>query len=129
MRIVKMEPQCNLTTIYDGRGGIFTWNPKDLPIVEWNFMYYSPGKVRGNHYHSEFDEYILVTFGNGVMVSRESDGAPEEFLYLGRGDCVYIPRNTPHAFQAITECTIASFLTKKWDDCEVPVLRKELIKV
>ena len=126
MKIKKLEPYCNLETIFDGRGGIFTWNP-DEPIVEWNFMYINPRKIRGNHYHREFDEYVLITSGNGVMISRDSKDEPEEFIYLGKGDCVFIPKNTPHAFNAITECTLVSFLTKKWDDCNPPIIREELV--
>jgi mannose-6-phosphate isomerase-like protein (cupin superfamily) len=117
-----------VATIFDGRGGIFTWNPQ-TPIVEWNFMFCNPGKVRGNHYHPEFDEYILVTLGNGVMISRDSKDSPEEFLYLGRGDCVYIPKDTPHTFYAITECTVVSFLAKRWDDCNPPMIREDIVKV
>ena len=55
-------PSCNLSTIDDGRGGIFTWIP-DEPLMEFNMLYFKPGKVRGNHYHPEFTEYFLVTDG------------------------------------------------------------------
>jgi mannose-6-phosphate isomerase-like protein (cupin superfamily) len=122
-----MEPSCNISTVLDGRGGIFTWNPT-TPVEEWNFMYCNPGKIRGNHYHPEFDEYILITMGNGLMISKDTPDSPEESIYLGRGDCVYIPQNTPHAFYAITECTLVSFLAKKWADCESPLIPDEIVK-
>ena len=38
--------RCNLDTVRDGRGGIFTWIP-DEPIVEFNMLYFQPGKTRG----------------------------------------------------------------------------------
>ena len=46
-------PSINLSTIDDGRGGIFTWVPNE-PLMEFNMLYFKPGKVRGNHHHPEF---------------------------------------------------------------------------
>ena len=57
-----LYPSCNLETILDGRGGIFTWFPKE-PILEYNLLYFKPGKSRGFHYHPEFVEYILLLMG------------------------------------------------------------------
>ena len=67
MKIEEIIPSCNLDTVKDGRGGIFTFIPKD-PIVEFNYNIIKAGKVRGNHYHPEFDEYYLVVSGQGVLV-------------------------------------------------------------
>ena len=36
MKIEEILPSCNLDTVRDGRGGIFTFIPKD-PIVEFNY--------------------------------------------------------------------------------------------
>ena len=36
MNVKELTPSTNLNTIRDGRGGIFTFIPKD-PIVEFNF--------------------------------------------------------------------------------------------
>ena len=36
MKIEEVLPSCNLDTVRDGRGGIFTFIPKD-PIVEFNY--------------------------------------------------------------------------------------------
>ena len=38
-----LRPTCNLDTVRDGRGGIFTWVPPE-PIVEFNMLYFRPGK-------------------------------------------------------------------------------------
>ena len=60
MTVQILKPDCNLETIRDGRGGIFTWIPKE-PIVEFNMLYFNPGKVRGFH------------IGNSNEVSRVAD--------------------------------------------------------
>lgn len=65
-----LNPSCNLDTVTDGRGGIFTWLPKE-PIVEYNMLYFRPGKTRGFDYHPEFVEYIQVVQGEGTMVVKK----------------------------------------------------------
>ncbi len=69
MKIEILRPTCNLETVRDGRGGIFTWVPQDK-IAEFNMLYFQPGKTRGNHYHPEFNEYFLVVGGSVVMVTK-----------------------------------------------------------
>ena len=125
MKIEEVLPSCNLDTVRDGRGGIFTFIPKD-PIVEFNYNMIKAGKVRGNHYHPEFDEYYLVVAGQGVLVSRESENEKEEFIYLSPGQCTITPKNISHVFLAITDCTLVVLLTKKWDDCERPIIHENL---
>ena len=39
MKFEILHPTCNLDTIKDQRGGIFTWLPKE-PIVEFNMLYF-----------------------------------------------------------------------------------------
>ncbi len=124
MGVQKLNPTCNLATVRDGRGGIFTFYPKD-PVVEFNFLFVNKNRIRGNHYHPEFDEYFLVTSGEGVMVTKSEDGK-EEFVYLGKGECAYSPKNTKHVFYAITDCTVVALLTKKWDDCNPPIVHENL---
>ena len=58
MSIKVIQPFCNLETVKDGRGGIFTWLPEE-PIVEFNLLFFKPGKTRGFHYHPHFIEYLL----------------------------------------------------------------------
>ena len=125
MKIEEIIPSCNLDTVRDGRGGIFTFIPND-PIVEFNYNMIKAGKVRGNHYHPEFDEYYLVVSGQGVLVSRESENEKEEFIYLSPGQCTKTPKNVSHVFLAITDCTLVVLLTKKWDDCERPIVHENL---
>jgi len=125
MRIEKLVPSCDLSTVRDGRGGIFTFIPKD-PIVEFNHLFIKASKIRGNHYHPEFDEYFLLVSGEGTMVTRDSPEAEEEFLYLSKGQVVYTPRGTPHVFYAITDCEAVAMLTKKWNDCDSPIVHENL---
>ncbi|MEK7691901.1 MAG: cupin domain-containing protein [Bdellovibrionota bacterium] len=122
-----LSPSCNISTISDGRGGIFTWIPEDS-IVEFNMLYFQPGKTRGNHYHKEFNEYFLVVEGSGVMVSKDSDSpSGESIIHMGKGMCVRTPMGVAHAFYAISPVTAIALLSKKWDDCTAPITRLDLI--
>jgi len=67
-----LTSSCNISTVQDGRGAIFTWVP-DKPILEFNMLYFMPNKIRGNHYHPEFTEYFLVIQGTVVMVTKDID--------------------------------------------------------
>ena len=62
-----LHPSCNPETVRDGRGGIFTWTPPE-PILEFSLIYYTPGRLRGLHYHDEFIEYLLIVDGEGALV-------------------------------------------------------------
>lgn len=118
-----LYPSCNLDTITDGRGGIFTWFPKE-PIVEYNMLYFKPGKSRGFHYHPEFVEYMLVVDGQGTMVVKKDD--EEKIIHLSKGVSTRTAPFIYHTIYAITELTLVAMLTKKWDDCDNPVIREEL---
>jgi mannose-6-phosphate isomerase-like protein (cupin superfamily) len=121
-----LDPTCNLSTIMDGRGGIFTWVPKDA-ILEFNLIYFHPDKVRGNHYHPEFTEYLLVVEGSGVLVTANPAGGPDLVLHVSKGTCFRTPPGTAHAFHAITHATAISMLTKPWDTCEKPIVHQALV--
>ena len=125
MKIERLVPECNLNTIKDGRGGIFTFYPK-TPIVEYNFNIIKEGKVRGNHFHPEFDEYYLIVDGEGVLLTKDESNSKEEFLYLTRGQSVLTPKNVSHVFLAIKDTTLVTMLTKKWNDCDVPIVHENL---
>ena len=124
MEVELFKPDCNLDTVRDGRGGIFTWIPKE-PIVEWNLNNIKEGKVRGHHYHPEFIEYFMVISGEGVHVSTDLNGK-EKFFHMTKGQCVKIPKNVPHVFYAIKETTAVALLTKKWDDSNPPIVHQDM---
>jgi mannose-6-phosphate isomerase-like protein (cupin superfamily) len=124
MTVKILLPTCNLETIRDGRGGIFTWLPEE-PILEFNMLYFLPGKTRGFHYHPHFKEYLLVVNGSGTLVTRTDakDPKTESFVHLNKGTCTKTEKNIYHTVYAITEMTIVAMLTKRWDDCDPPIVR------
>ena len=126
MAVTIIMPTCNLETVKDGRGGIFTWLPKE-PLVEFNMLYFNPGKVRGFHFHPEFVEYLLVVNGNGTLVYRDdaNDKKTEKFIHLSKGICTRTDKNTYHTVYAITEMTIVAMLTKRWDHSNPPIIKVE----
>jgi dTDP-4-dehydrorhamnose 3,5-epimerase-like enzyme len=117
---------CNLATVQDGRGAIFTWVP-DQPILEFNMLYFLPNKIRGNHFHPEFTEYFLVVEGTVVIVTRDPKTGEEINMHASRGTCFRTPPNTPHAVHAITQSICISMLTKEWDKSTPPIIHEDLI--
>jgi mannose-6-phosphate isomerase-like protein (cupin superfamily) len=127
MKIEIFRPTCNLDTVRDGRGGIFTWLPKE-PIVEFNMVVIRPGKVRGLHYHEHFVEYMLIVSGQGVMVTKddaEDKDCPEEILMLSKGMCTRTPVGVLHTVYAINELTGVAMLTKPWHESIPPIVQVE----
>ena len=125
MKIIKLTPTCNLDTVRDGRGAIFTFIPKD-PIVEFNHLFINANKIRGNHFHPEFDEYFLLVSGEAVAVTRDSPDSKEEFIYLSKGQGILTPKGTSHVIHAITDCEAVAMLTKKWDESTPPIIHEDL---
>lgn len=121
-----LHPNCNISTVKDGRGGIFNWNP-DKDIKELVMLNFYPNTVRGNHYHPEFDEYFMVISGLVVLVTRDKDTGKELNRLMGPGSCWKSPAYVPHAVHAIKDSVCMAFLTKKWDDCENPIIFEDLI--
>ena len=126
MSIKILHPSCNLETIRDGRGGIFTWLPKE-PIVEFNMLFFKPGKTRGFHYHPHFIEYLLCVEGNGVLVTRENKDDPktESTINLSKGVCTRAEKNSYHTVYSITKLTLVAMLTNRWDDSKPPIIKVE----
>lgn len=122
MAMRKLEPECNLETVRDGRGGIFTYYPQDEPIVEWNLLFTRAGQARGFHFHKEFDEYVLITSGHGTYVEKRADGS-EGFFKVAAGDCLHFPKLTAHTIYAISDMRMVAMLTKRWNDCDDPITR------
>lgn len=117
---------CNLSTILDGRGGIFTW-PLRVPMVEMNLIYYQPNKVRGNHYHPEFDEFYLIVEGSGALVTKDPVDGSNLVMHGSKGTCLWVPKNTSHAFHPITQATAISMISKPWDECDDPIIHEHLV--
>ncbi len=126
MPLELIHPTCNMDTVTDGRGGIFTWVPPDK-LAEFNLLYFQPGKSRGHHFHPEFVEYFLVVSGSGVMVTRKSKDSPQKIIHMSRGSCTRATIGTPHAFYAITPVTAVAMLSKEWDKCKEPIIREDVV--
>ena len=125
MAVQIVTPTCNIDTVKDGRGGIFTWVPEE-PILEFNLLYFRPGKTRGFHYHPDFVEYILCVEGNGVLVTRDDPKCPnsqQHLVHLSKGVCTRTDAGTYHTVYAITEMSLIAMLTKPWDECDPPIIR------
>ena len=123
MKYEMVFPTCNLQTVLDGRGGIFTWVPRDA-IREFNLIYFTPGALRGNHFHPEFAEYFLVVEGSGIMVFRHEN--EEEIVHMSKGSCTRAEPGVSHAFHAITPVTAVAMLSKPWDDCAKPIQQMQV---
>ena len=126
MAIKILQPSCKLETVRDGRGGIFTWLPKE-PIVEFNLLFFKPGKTRGFHYHPHFIEYLLCVDGNGVLITRDDNNNPktESAINLSKGVCTRAEKNSYHTVYSITEMTLVAMLTKQWDHSKPPIIKVE----
>ena len=121
-----LTPNCNPSTITDGRGAIFSWVPEDS-IKEFTMLFFSPGKVRGNHYHPEFTEYFLVVDGEVALFTIDPVTGKQIVLLCGKGLCFRTPSGVPHAVQAISNATCISFITLPWDEAEKPIVYVDLI--
>lgn len=119
-------PLCNLETITDGRGAIFSWVPNES-IKEFTMLFFAPGKVRGNHYHPEFVEYFLVVEGEVALFTVNPDTGKQIAMLCGKGICFKTPIGVPHAVQAITDATCVSFITLPWDEAKNPIVYTDLI--
>lgn len=104
----------------DHRGTVFSYYNFTENFVEYNLMITKKGDVRGYHFHPEFDEYMMVV--DGTCLFREYTNEISE-VTLNTGDSILIPKNTPHTFIALTDYKFVSMLTKKWIDCNPPIIK------
>lgn len=121
-----LRPSCNISTVLDGRGGIFNWVPPD-PILEFALLFFHPNRVRGNHFHPEFTEYFLIVKGSVLFVTQDRHLGIQQSMLASTGTCFRTPPGVPHAVHAIEDAICISFLTKPWDKCEVPIVRTNLV--
>ena len=110
----------NSDTFEDHRGTVFSYYDFDEKFVEYNLMITKKGDKRGFHYHPEFTEYMMVV--EGTCLFREYADEITE-ITLNVGDSIRIPQGTPHTFIALTDYKFVSMLTKKWIDCNPPIIK------
>lgn len=65
------------------------------------------GATRGNHYHAASTQWAYVVSGQMLFASVQDDGLHEEVH--GPGDLVCEPPGIPHAWRAISDCTVLVF--------------------
>jgi len=123
MSITKLNPSINPTTLADGRGGIYTFLPIYNNIKEWSFIVTNKDSIRGNHFHKEFDEYILFVQGSGLYLELDVTGSVIDIVYMDVGDCIYIPKLTIHTFEPFEDSKAVALLTKEWDKCKEPITK------
>jgi dTDP-4-dehydrorhamnose 3,5-epimerase-like enzyme len=109
----------------DSRGTITTFLP-DEPIVEYNVVTIRAGCVRGMHWHPEFTEYLLFVVGHGILRYRDIDSPEVETMYVGPGVSTRAVPGLAHAIEATTDMTFIAMLTRRWDDCDPPIIRCDL---
>ena len=122
---MKILPEQNCSFVFpdvfeDHRGIIRSYYP-DENIVEWNLMITKKNDSRGYHYHPEFVEYMTVV--DGKCMFFEFSNGKKYSCELNIGDSIRIPIGTPHAFVAIEDFKFVSLLTKKWNDCNPPIIK------
>ena len=103
----------------DHRGAIVSYIPYES-IVEFVYITSKPNVARGQHYHKEFDEYIMLVEGEGVYLERINETTTRKIV-MGPGQTIHIPSLTPHTFVPLTDCKSVSLLTKRWDHCLEPI--------
>jgi quercetin dioxygenase-like cupin family protein len=103
----------------DHRGIIRSYYP-DENIVEWNLMITKKGDSRGYHFHPHFIEYMTIVHGE-CLFKEYADEIYEHVLRVG--DSIRIPINTAHTFVALTDFKFVSLLTKRWNDCDPPIVK------
>jgi mannose-6-phosphate isomerase-like protein (cupin superfamily) len=116
-KIQLLEPSIGDNAV-DHRGAIYSYIPRDA-IVEFVYIDTKQGVTRGDHYHKEFDEYIMLVSGEGIYIEVLSSGQRRRIV-MGPGQCIYIPALTSHTFVPLTDCKSVSFLTRRWDHCVEP---------
>ena len=109
----------------DARGTIDTFLPHE-PIVEYNVVTIREGQVRGMHWHPEFTEYLLFVAGAGVLRSRDIDSEHVAVRLVGPGQSTRAVPGVVHAIEAVTDMTFIAMLTKRWDDCDPPIVRCDI---
>lgn len=117
-KIVLLEPGISDRAV-DQRGAIYSYIPQDS-IVEFVYIHTKQGTVRGQHYHEEFDEYIMLVHGEGIYIEPLENGTNRKII-MAPGQTIYIPKNTAHTFVPLTDCKSISMLTKTWDSCSKPM--------
>lgn len=85
---------------------------------------FTPGSVRGNHYHKESYQYSYVISGKLICATQVGDGEIETKEITG-GDLVFHPAGEKHAFKALEHSVFLSMTSgpRKGEDYEKDIYR------
>jgi mannose-6-phosphate isomerase-like protein (cupin superfamily) len=104
-------------------------------VLEAYHVIVDPGRFTPKHVHPDMEQLYFVTGGAGKIVLTSPQGEETSFT-LGKGDTLYIPRNTSHqgfctSKDALTYFCVDAFPDGKpaneptWDD-HLDAVRKTL---
>ena len=111
------------TDVVDERGRIATFLPHEA-IIEYNLVTINAGHHRGLHWHPHFIEYLLFTHGHGHMRWRDKDGGIVHDVPVVPGFSTRAVPGIVHAIEADTDLTFVAMLTRRWDDCDPPIVKE-----
>jgi quercetin dioxygenase-like cupin family protein len=72
------------------------------------YVSFTPGAIRGNHFHKETTQYNYVLKGKIRMLIQTGNASPVE-AFLEKGDFVVCVPNERHAFQALEDSELMVF--------------------
>jgi quercetin dioxygenase-like cupin family protein len=107
VKIEKIKP-----AFTDERGDIIdVWNGESHNI---GLLTFTPGSVRGNHYHKEQTQWSYMLHGTLELHVRPADdeNAAVEMHILEEGTLVTIPPNVIHAYRTDKAATMLCFTSK-----------------
>lgn len=113
------------TDFVDERGAISTFLPHEA-LVEYNLVTIRAGHLRGMHWHPHFIEYLLFTAGRGHMRWRDKDSGHVHDLVVYPGFSTRAVPGIVHAVEADTDLTFVAMLTRRWDDCDPPIVKESV---
>lgn len=73
------------------------------------YITFTTGSVRGNHYHDQTDQWDYILSGSFECYAREDFGEPIEHQVVKKGDRIYHPKGTHHAYKALEQAEMISF--------------------
>ena len=115
----------NSTNVADERGIIRTFLPHEA-LVEYNLVTINAGYYRGMHWHPHFIEYLLFTGGTGHLRWRDKDSGYVHDLAVYPGFSTRAEPGVVHAITADTDLTFVAMLTRRWDDCDPPIIKESV---
>lgn len=74
--------------------------------------------IRGNHYHTEKDEYLYLISGHVIYKFIDLDTKSQLIIEPGRNEIIHVYPNCAHAYLVEGNTSILEFSTKKvknWD--------------